>query len=471
MKSVISCGNKLTAEAADRILKKGGTAFDAAIAASFASYLTEPMLTSPAGVGGALLRFSDGRIKAVDFLADYPSRTDEVKPVKKIVSFGDETQAFHLGYGSMAVPGNLEGMLHIHKKYGTLEFDEILEPAISYANGHKLDGMQAYFLTILEAFCKYTKEASEIFAPKGHLVKKGEIIRNKKFAKFLEFLAEDRKGAMKVYYAKIKESLDEHKSSLTFADVKSYKVFERKPVSMDYNGYDVELFPPPGAGGKLIAYGLELLEKKKPAQYPHNSAEHIRILTEVMKKCDKERTPEFFRNILGNTTHISIIDSQGNSASMTTSNGQGAGTMVKDTGIMFNNFAGEADLMQYKELYKPRRRMTSMMTPTIISKNGRIRAVLGSGGSNRIRSAIMQAISNMIDFKMTPEKAAKISRVHFENNILQLEHGIRKPVCKELAKEYKTNVWTKKNMFFGGVHIATPDGGGGDKRRGGYVIA
>jgi len=155
---------------------------------------------------------------------------------------------------------------------------------------------------------------------------------------------------------------------------------------------------------------------------------------------------------------------------MTTSNGQGAGIMIKDTGIMFNNFAGEPDLMQYARLYRPGKRMTSMMTPTIISKNRKLYVVLGSGGSNRIRSAILQAVSNMIDFKMPPEDASNSSRVHFENNILQLEYGISKNVCKELSKEYKTNIWTEKNLFFGGVHIATPGAGGGDKRRGGYVI-
>jgi len=466
----IACGNRLTAKAAEKILNGGGNAFDSVVAASFASYSTEPMLTSAAGVGAALLKPSGGRTKAVDFLADFPTNGGKVKPVKKLADFGEETQVFYLGYGSMAVPGNIAGMLHIHKNYCTLELEELLKPAVSYAEGHKLDAMQAFINRILELYCKYTEESREVFAPKGRLLGKGETIRNRKFAEFLKILAEDENSAMDFYYKKIKESLEGKKSSLTFKDVKSYKAFERKPISIQYNGYDIELFPPPAAGGKLIAYGLELLKKQNPSQYEHNSAEHIRILADIMKKCDKKRTSEFFKNILGGTTHISIIDSEGNAASMTTSNGQGAGVMIKDTGIMFNNFAGEPDLMQHAELYRPGKRMTSMMTPTIISRNGKIHSVVGSGGSNRIRSAIMQAVSNMIDFKMRPENASNSSRVHFENDLLQLEYGINEKTCEELSREYKIHKWKSKNMFFGGVHIATPKGGGGDKRRGGYVI-
>ena len=472
MKKIISCGHELTALAAHETLKKGGNAFDALVSAAFSSFSTEPMLTSGAGVGAALLRFPDKEIKAVDFLADFPSRGKDphIKAVKKVVSFGDETQAFYLGYGSLGVPGNLDGLLHIHKNYGELELKDVLHPAISCARGHKLNSLQALTFRILEAFCLYSKESMEIFAPRGRLLKEGEALRNRKFAGFLELLAEDKKGALRLYHKRIKETLKGKKSSLVFDDIKSYKVFEREPLSVEYSGNEINLFPPPSAGGPLIAYGLTLLEKEKPGKLKHNSAEHIRLLVKVMQACDKKRTEEFFRNLLGGTTHISIIDGKGNAVAATTSNGQGAGVMIEGTGIMLNNFAAEPDLIQYKKLYRARKRMTTMMSPTIISKDGKVNAVLGSGGSNRIRSAIMQAISNMIDFRMSSEKAANASRVHFEDNLLQLEYGIKKSVCNGLAKEYKTNVWSKKNLFFGGVHIATPQGGGGDKRRGGYVI-
>lgn len=487
MKNVVSCGHKLSSQAAQKTLKKGGNAFDALVTALFTSSATEPMLTSLAGVGGALLHFPDKETKYVDFIADYPSLGKKVKPTKAVVDFGNETQVFYLGYGSMAAPTVLPGMLHIQKKYGQLELAEVLRPVIPHVRAHKLNRTQGFVLKLLKPFCVLTEEASEVFAPRGKLLKEGQIIRNNKLANFIELLAEDEKGAMKLYYRKIKETIKGRKSSFTFNDAKNYKVIERKPISIDYRRHNIVLPPSPAAGGVLIAHILKLLEKKNIGRLGHNSAGHIRILAESMEDTTRQRTPEFLRSHLSNknfwkkflkvkdyvggTTQVGVIDKEGNAASMTTSNGQGCGVMIKGTGIMLNNFASEPDLVRFKEIYEPGKRMTTMMSPIIISKNGKLEAVLGSGGSNRIRSAILQATSNLIDFRMPPSKASNASRVHFEENILQLEYGIKKKVCDELSKEYKTNLWSEKNLFFGGVHIATPDGGAGDKRRDGYAIA
>ncbi|HID72994.1 TPA: gamma-glutamyltransferase, partial [Candidatus Micrarchaeota archaeon] len=307
-----------------------------------------------------------------------------------------------------------------------------------------------------------------------------------KFSEFLQMLADDQKAALDFYHERMEESLSEKGCSLTMDDVKRYKVVERKPVKIDYHGKTVELASPPSAGGVLIAHALKLVENKNIGKLEHNSAEHIRVLAETMSETDSERTPEFFKNLLyadgfwrkflkrpdrlGGTTHVSVIDSEGSSAAITTSNGEGAGVMVKGTGIMFNNFAAEPDLMQYRDIYRPGHRIITMMSPTAISQDGRLEAVLGSGGNNRIRSAIFQVISNMLDFRMPPQKATDASRVHYEAGVLQLEHGIKPAVMKELAKEYKTNPWRMKNLFFGGVHVAAPTAAGGDRRRGGSTI-
>lgn len=471
MKNVVSCGHKLSSQAALKTLETGGNAFDALVTALFASSATEPMLTSLAGVGVALLRPKNNETTYVDFLADYPSLGKKVKPIKKIVDFGDEKQVFYLGYGSMAAPTNLKGMLYIQRKYGRLELRDVLKHVVPIAKANKLNKTQAFVMKILEPFCMYTKESRQVFAPKGRLLKDGETIRNDKLAEFIEFLAEDEKGAMKFYDSKLKATIAGKNSSFTFDEFKKYRVVERKPLSIDYRGHNIEMSPPPAAGGTLVAYALKLLEKENVSDYQHNSVEHVRLLAETMKSAEKRRTKSFFKDIIGGTTQVSIIDKEGNAASMTTSNGQGCGIMVKDTGIMLNNFASEPDLVQYKELYKPGKRMTTMMTPTIITKKGRLKILLGSGGSNRIRSAILQATSNIIDFKMSPEKAANASRIHYEAGLLQLEYGIKKTVCAKLSKEYKTNVWSGKNLFFGGVHMATPEGGAGDKRRDGYAAS
>ncbi len=476
--NTIACGNKNTAQAAKEVMDKGGNAFDGMVAASFASTVTEPMLTSLGGGGTSLLRFASGKTKCIDFLTDYPRSESHADAIKKIVSFGDEKQVFYLGYGSLGVPGCLDGFLHIHKKYCTLDLATLLAPSIKLAKGHKLDRLQAFVFQILHPFCMYTDESKEVFAPSGNLLESGDLIKNLKLATFLELLAKDKDLAMQFFQEATADTVDGKMSALSHDDLGHYQVFEREPISMSYGNYELALTPPPSAGGLLIAHGLKFLENKLKG-IEHNSPEHIRILVDSMKYANSRRTMEFFEGLLfeegfwkksldrlGGTTHISILDSEGNAASLTSSNGQGAGIMVKGTGIMLNNFAAEPDLMQYRDVYRPGKRITSMMCPSMICQGGQLRATLGSGGSNRIRSAILQVISNLIDFKMTPQQATDASRVHYENDVLQVEHGIP----SNGLDSYKTNLWTEKNLFFGGVHIAGINGAGGDKRRGGAVI-
>jgi len=487
MKGTVSCGNALSAKAAHSMLDIGGNAFDAAVAGSFSSFVTEGMLTSAAAGGIAVLHPATGKPTCVDFLSDFPSRP-EVKPVKRVVNFGDETQEFFLGGGSNATPGSLFGLLEIQRKYCKLELSKILAPAIKYAKGFRLDSFQEYVNTVLlDPFARYSRESRRIFERDGKPIKAGETMRNLEFAAFLELLAKDKKGALGFFLDNLEATLETTESALTIDDVQSYKVGFHKPVTMKYRGLEIELSAPPSAGGVLIANALNVLGDYDISNLKHNSAEHIRLLVQAMQQTDSRRTMAFFENVIynppfwkkflkkpnriGSTTHISVLDSEGNAAGITSSIGEGSGIMVKNTGIMLNNFATEPDLMQYRGIYRPGHRITSMMCPAIFCHDKCASAVLGSGGSNRIRSAIFQTISNMVDFGMPPQKATDAARVHYEDKVLQLEKGIRLPVAKELSKEFKTNIWSKKSMFFGGVHIATPDSGGGDKRRGGAVIS
>lgn len=479
----ISCGNKLTAEAARHAMESGGNAFDGALAASFASTVTEPMLTSLAGGGIGVLRFANRKTTAVDFLTNYPSAESHVPAVRKVVNFGDETQVFYLGYGSLGVPGSLEGLLHMHKEYCTMELADLLSPSIKYAKGHKLDKLQARVLKILEPFCKLTPAASKVFAPKGELLAEEQVIRNSDLASFLARLAKDKDSALSDYRERFEKSIKGKKSTLAPEDAYNYVPLEREPVAISYRGHNLSFAPPPSAGGLLVAHALKYMERWEVETMGHNSPMHVSLLVEAMQHCDKARTKQFFKGVihergfwkkflkkpdrLGGTTHISVIDSEGNAASITTSNGQGSGVMIEGTGIMFNNFVAEPDLMQYREVYKRGERITSMMSPAIITKGKSLFAALGSGGSNRIRSAVLQTTSNLIDFMMPPQQATDAGRVHYEDGLLQVEPGID---TEPLKKRYKINQWTEKNLYFGGVHVAARGSGGGDPRRGGAVI-
>ncbi|MFQ5740358.1 MAG: gamma-glutamyltransferase [Acidobacteriota bacterium] len=482
----IACGHPLSARAALSVLRAGGNAFDGIGAACFASCATEPMLTSLAGGGIGLLRFPSGDIKCIDFLTNFPKAFGAVDPLRTVVSFGDETQIFFMGYGSLGVPGALAGLLHIHTRYGRLPLEQILAPAIDVARGHPLNRFQAYILRVLERFCLHSREAREVFAPRGRLLSEGDTIRNSKLAGFLETLAGDQAEALELYREALSRTLSEKESTLSLDDFDSYGVIEREPIRLAYRDHEIALAPPPAVGGILVAHALKLLENCDLGHLRHNSAKHIETLVGAMQDCDSRRTRHFFDRVLyedgfwkvslkspdrlGGTTHVSIIDQEGNAAGITTSNGQGAGIMVRDTGIMLNNFAAEPDLMQYRDVYRPGERITSMMTPSMILRAAQLDAVLGSGGSNRIRSAILQAISNLVDFGMAAAEAVNRSRMHFESGVLQLEHGILPQVAQELSRKYRTNVWSDRNLFFGGVHLASPLAAAGDRRRGGAAI-
>ena len=176
------------------------------------------------------------------------------------------------------------------------------------------------------------------------------------------------------------------------------------------------------------------------------------------------------------TTHISVADAEGNIASLTASNGEGCSYILPGTGIMLNNMLGEEDLNPGGfNRWKKGARLASMMSPTVAESSDGTRYALGSGGSNRIRSAVTQVLSNLLDFGMTPEQAVTAPRMHLEGDKLSIEPGFGDAALAALTSAApKTHLWPEKNLFFGGVHTVSVKHGGvfdgaGDPRRGGVV--
>ena len=174
------------------------------------------------------------------------------------------------------------------------------------------------------------------------------------------------------------------------------------------------------------------------------------------------------------TTHLSVMDSLGNVASITTSAGEGAGFMLGDTGVAMNNILGEIDLHP-DGFHKatPGKRLQTMMSPIVALKGSKPILVLGSGGSNRLRSGIIQVLSNIFDFNLPLTEAVNLSRVHFQEGIVQVEGGIPADISAELSQYgYEVNMWADKSMYFGGVHSVSNIGGTwiavGDSRRSGH---
>jgi gamma-glutamyltranspeptidase/glutathione hydrolase len=276
--------------------------------------------------------------------------------------------------------------------------------------------------------------------------------------------------------------VSERGGMLTRADLAGYAVVDRGPVRAAYRGREVVTNPPPSAGGILIAYALALLDADPGAP----DAERI---VEVMQRTQEERTPEFLegladprfverflrsRTAFGSTTHVAVIDRDGWACSVTCSNGSCSGVVVPGTGVHLNNMLGEQDLNPLGfHRHPPGRRLPSMMAPTAVLRDGTPELVLGSAGSNRIRSAILQTIVRVIDDGLRAPDAVTAPRAHFEDGVVYAEPGVDTVALERAGRPIGR--FRERNLFFGGVQAVERDmagsfWGGGDPRRGGAAI-
>lgn len=501
-KSVVATGHELVSKAAADILLMGGNAFDAVVAAGFAGAVAEQTLTSLGG-GGFLLARTSGETGPAeeiffDFFVDTPGRGLNKKPDPHFfpvtIDFGGSGQVFNVGLGSVAVPGTLKGLLHIHERLGRITLAEVLQPAIELANGHRLNDFQAGFLRMLHPIMTLSETGRDLYEPGGKYMQSGDILANIEMADFLDKLCSD-KG--KSFYCgdiaqQIEKDMQEGQGMLTFEDLSSYSVIERKPLRKKYHGYELLTGPPPSLGGSLIALSLSLLEKMEPVA-EWGSAEHLLRTTGLMQEVEELRTlgvstpvaiesflesgkitdsTRRIRQFSRGTTHISIADQEGNVASMTCSNGEGSGYFAPGTGIMLNNMMGEDDL--HPEGFHsspPGERVSSMMSPSVVLKDGQVELVLGSGGSKRIRTAMTQVLSQIIDFKREIDVAVNAPRLHWDGDSLQIEPGFSQESIQVITERIPVNLWDERNVYFGGVHTVVPGVTGvGDPRRGGTVV-
>ncbi|WP_035991088.1 gamma-glutamyltransferase [Leptolyngbya sp. KIOST-1] len=531
-RGAIAAGHTLTAEAGAEMLRQGGNAFDAAIAAAFAACVVESSLTSLAGGGFLLAHTAAGENRLFDFFCQTPRSKDSGRfrdgdsfqvgsrtlresldfyPIH--ANFGDTVQEFHIGLGSMAVPGAIAGLLHVHQTLGRLPLELVVAPAQHWAvQGFDVDAFRAYSFEILAPILTATAAAQAIYAPQGNLLKAGDRLYMPDCATFLQNLV--RHGGDWFYQGELAHAIAQDCQAqggyLSLEDLQTYRVIEREPLSVVYGGDTILTNPPPSSGGTLIAFALHLLAQASTASTPHSSPRHVAVLREVMGLTNLARQqgyddhlyrPSIAQEFLGpahlapylkqlrttlsqggsrwgSTTHISAIDGEGNAASLTTSNGEGSAYIIPGTGIMMNNMLGEEDLSpQGFHQWPANQRMSSMMAPTIVLKDGKPHVVLGSGGSNRIRTAILQVISNVLDFGMDIETAVQAPRLHWERGALHLEPGYDREKIEALGipGDDDCTWWQGHNMFFGGVHAVAvgSDGvlsGVGDGRRGGACV-
>lgn len=515
----IAAGHPLTARAAEEILRAGGNAYDAAIAATLMACVTEPVLCSLGG-GGFLMAAPDASSWAsqhsrstkpvlFDFFTQTPGKrlsAGDADFYALTVDFGSTTQEFHIGNGSIAVPGLIKGLFAVHERYARLPMLQLAQQAIDTAReGVQISAYQAYIFSLIAPIYRQYASAREIFESRikpGEILQTNEVFRNPAMADFLEALCKE--GANLFYQGEVAQLIESECAlggCLSQPDLAAYEVILREPLEIIYNNHQILTNPPPSAGGCLIGFALDMLEGNLGDKF--GTLEHLTTIKEAMQLTNLARVestaseqhfpdPEslFSNDLLSRyrkevldrvrayrgTTHISIIDRDHNVAAITVSNGEGCGQILPGTGIMLNNMLGEEDLNPsgfFK--WQPNQRMSSMMAPTIVHTADNHLIATGSGGSNRIRSAILQVLINLLDFEMDVESAVAAPRIHYEDEVTYIEGGFSTETLQDMMMRYSQHrTWDDQNMFFGGVHtVLSKDNkffGAGDLRRGGVFI-
>jgi len=491
---IVAAGHPLTAEAGARVLREGGNAVDAALGAMLTSFAAEPLLTGLGAGGYMLVAGGEDEPTLLDFFVQAPSDPRERGGARAVaqldavdVSFGDAAQVFYIGPASCGSYGVPAGVCEAARRWGSVPLADLAAPAARLAReGVPLNPEQAYVAEILGDLLTSTPECAALWAPDGRILREGEVLHNPELGEMLDRLGTE--GEAPFYSgdvaAAVSEWLHARGGWLSREDLAAYEAVEREPVRVAYRDREVLTNPPPSAGGTLIAYALGLLDREP-------SPPRLAGVVAAMRAAQQERTPQFLDGLsevgflrrflgsrLGATTHISVLDADGRACSATCTNGEGSGVVVPHTGIHLNNVMGEEDLNPFGfHRHPPGRRMPSMMAPTVVMRDGEVELVLGSAGSNRIRSALLQTIVGAVDHDLDARAAVDAPRVHVEGDVLYAEPGIE---LDELSlagegEEIEIVRFAGPNLFFGGVQAVRRRGsrltGAGDPRRGGVAVS
>jgi gamma-glutamyltranspeptidase / glutathione hydrolase len=475
MKGAIAAGHPLTANAGIRVLRAGGSAVDACVAAAFVSWVCESPLTGPGGGGFMLVHEAEtGKTTVLDFFVTVPKEArGDVELLELAVDFdGDTRQLFRTGAAAVAVPGTALGLETAHRRFGRMPWAELVAPAAEVARaGVELTPMQSYLHRILDGLLRHSPEGDALYGREGRPYVLGDRFALPELGETLDRLGAE--GSDALYRGELAERtvarVGAGGGALTLADLEAYVVVEREPIAVEYHGHEFRSNPPPSSGGVLVALGLRTLGEREPAPG---------AVADAMEAQEAARDATFARalvsgdavQLLKGTTHISVLDRDGNAASLSASLGSGSGVVVPGTGIHLNNMLGELDLVGASQ---PGERLTSMMAPSLVLRDGAPRLVLGSAGSARLRGAILQVTANVVAAGMTVEQAVEAPRVHAEAGVVHCEAPA---AADALEAEGRAVVrWKERNLFFGGVSAVEvrPDGetaAAGDPRRGGVGL-
>ena len=455
-------------EAGLAVLKDGGNAIDAAVAVGFALAVTHPRAGNIGGGGFMLIRFADGDSTFIDFRERAPAAAGRDM---YLAADGKPTQDSVVGYRAVGVPGTVRGFDLARDKYGTKPWGRLVASAIRLAEeGFPVSHERAIDFRENNRLPLFA-DSKRIFLRNGRPYEMGEVLRQPELAATLGRIADH--GANEFYTGEtarlIAGDMKRNGGLITLDDLREYKAVERKPVVGEYRGYKILSAPPPSSGGAGIVQMLNMLEGSGFAQGGGGSASSIHYVAEVMRRFFADRA-EYFGdtdfvdmplegllskdyarqrrtsirgdratpsseiragrptgNESSETTHYSVVDRDGNAVAVTyTLNGSfGSGVTAAGTGVLLNNEMddftakpGEPNqfglLQSEKNAIEPGKRPLSAMTPTIVTRDGRLFMVLGAPGGPTIISTVLQVITNVIDFKMNLQQAVDFPRFHHQ---------------------------------------------------------
>jgi len=447
-----------------RILEEDGTAADAAVAASLASCVAETVMTGLAGGGHAIwYDGAGGEARLLDFFVTVPRRYPD-RPVAALedigIPFGNEIVHYQVGTASCAVPGVPAGLGELWRSHGRLAWERLVEPALELArSGVHMPHAHAECLAML-APVMTLHEGAHIYAPGGELLHTGDRLEQPGLANALELLRDE--GSRTFYDGTVAETLvalmREREGPVSMEDLAAYEPVWLDPVETEYLGYRVLTR---GGLSQLVTTlsALPSLRGAKPA-------ERVLTLARVLEAPPYSGHGER----MGDTTNLAVVDRDGNACVLTTSLGLGSGDFLPGLDVHLNSMLGEVDL-QVRPL-EPGARMESMMSPTLVLDDDGLAVAAGSAGGTRLRPALVQVLSGILDEGLAPQEAVDRPRLHSAGEIVRIEPGFEEEALTALEEAgYDVRRFSALHHYFGGVSLLARSGGAADPRRSGKALA
>jgi gamma-glutamyltranspeptidase/glutathione hydrolase len=471
-KGMVVSSSEIASKVGCNIIENGGNAIDASIATAFALAVTWPGAGNIGGGGFMVYHNNAGMVTSIDFREKAPIAATRDMYLNKDDSIHNNSN--HDGFLSIGVPGTVAGLYKAHQLYGKKPWSDLLEPAIKLAR----EGIEFTWALyndanndrLKERLQKYPSTVQVFYKKNLEPYQSGEIWRQPDLANTLKQIQKyGHDGFYKGQTAeKLTSFIQENGGLIKLEDLAKYEAIERKPVKGTYRGYDVYSMPPPSSGGVSLIEMLNILEGYNLKEIGHNSALYLHLLTEAMRRTYADRakylgdsdfisempiekliSKSYARTLRKSinwfiasesdsarfnqafeseeTTHLSVVDIDGNAVSLTYTleYNYGSGIVAEGLGFILNNEMGDFNAVQgltnregsigtKPNLIAAQKRMLSSMSPTILAKDSKPVIVIGSPGGRTIINTVMQVILNMVDHGMNIAEAIEAGRIHHQ---------------------------------------------------------